>query len=241
MTLPTISHQVRASLARSIALSVIIVVGVIVGALAAGYRPVVLQTGSMGETAPPKSLIVAVPRSADDVIVGDILVMRRPGATPVTHRVIEIESSGPIRFAITQGDANEAPDAAPYTLEGEQLVSRWILPGWGGVIQSAFQPGIALGVVLLATIALAFQALRSIWTPPAASTTAEAPRPVSSHPVRSAAKPTNRVRRALAVVTVPLVGLMTAGVAWALFDSADSVTSNDFTTSACFDAQLGSV
>ncbi len=111
-----------------LALTVIVAVGVILAGLAVGYRPVVIQTGSMGETAPPRSLIIAAPVNAEAITTGDIVVMRRPGATPVTHRVIEIEAQGSKRFAITQGDANEAPDAAPYPLEGDQLVGRWIVP-----------------------------------------------------------------------------------------------------------------
>ena len=38
-----------------------------------------------------------------------------------------------------------------------------------------------------------------------------------------------------------MVGLMTVGVAWALFQSSEVVASNDFGTAACFDAQLASV
>ena len=151
----------------ALALTIIVCVSVVLGGLAAGYRPVVIQTGSMDPIAPPKSLIIAAPRDATEIDVGDIVVMRRPGATPVTHRVIEIEGTNTTRFAITQGDANEAPDAAPYPLEGEELVAKWIRPGWGGLIQSVFQPGIALAVLGLATLALALQALRSIWSAPA--------------------------------------------------------------------------
>ncbi|MGI9607701.1 MAG: signal peptidase I [Acidimicrobiales bacterium] len=223
-----------------LALAVIVAVAVVVGGIAAGYRPVVIQTGSMGETAPPKSLIIAVPREASEVVVGDIVVMRRPGATPVTHRVIEIERSDSHLFAITQGDANEAPDAAPYPLEGDELVSRWILPGWGGVIQTVFQRGIAMFVVIAATLVLAYQALHRIWSP-APPTVARTAPPAPEKD--SAAKPgRKRHKRRWAVATVtPFVGLLTAGVAWALFVSTDTVTSNDFATAACFDAQLGSV
>ena len=232
------SPRLRSQLVGGTALLVIMAVAVVIGALAAGYRPVVIQTGSMGDTAPPQSLIVAVPRQSEEIAVGDIVVMRRPGATPVTHRVIEIESSGATRFAITQGDANEAPDAAPYPLEGEQLVSRWILPGWGGVIETVFQPGIALAIVVLATVVVAFQALRSIWAPSRPQPTVEAERRATPS---SSPTPGPRRRRWAAASVIPFVGILTTGVAWALFVSTDAVTSNDFTTAACFDAQLGSV
>lgn len=236
-----------------LALLVIVLVSVVLGGLAAGYRPVIIQTGSMVPTAPPKSLIIASPRDASDIAVGDIIVMRRPGATPVTHRIIEIEGTATNRFAITQGDANEGPDAAPYPLDGEDLVARWIRPGWGGAIQSLFQPGIALGVMALAVLALVFQALRFIWRNPspmaleAASSAREIADTLSNDaattpaPVKPIQGKKRRSRKPLVVAIFPLTAMFTTGVAWALFVSTDTVASNDFTTAACFDAQLGSV
>ena len=117
----TLLHRIG----RIVGVAAILAAAIVVGALAAGYRPVVIQTGSMGDTAPPGSLVIAAPRSGAAIEVGDIVVMRRPGATPVTHRVIEIEPAANGSFAITQGDANEAPDAAPYPLgPTEELVAR---------------------------------------------------------------------------------------------------------------------
>ncbi|MCP3910258.1 MAG: signal peptidase I, partial [Actinomycetia bacterium] len=234
------AHRWRARLAGAFFTILIVAVGIVLAALAAGYRPVVIQTGSMGDTAPPGSLIVAVPRQVSSIGVDDILVMRRPGATPVTHRIIEIEQSGAVPFAITKGDANESPDAAPYPLDGEQLVARWIAPGWGGRLETVFQPGASLTLMAVATAAIAFHALRRIWiTPP--------PAPVAAEPVEPrAASPRGRRRqlprrRLLAFVAFPLVGLMSAGVAFAMFVSGESVAANDFTTAACFDPQLSSV
>lgn len=227
-----------------LAILVIAAVSVVLGGLAAGYRPVIIQTGSMVPTAPPKSLIIAAPRDASDIAVDDIVIMRRPGATPVTHRVIEIEGTETSRFAITQGDANEVPDASPYPLQGEELVAKWIRPGWGGVIQSAFQPGIALLVMGLAVLALAAQALRFIWTSPSLreAEARESVEEITATLGPAPAAPTKRrSRKPLIIAIFPLTGLLTTGVAWALFDSAENVASNDFGTAACFDAQLGSV
>ena len=222
-------------------LVVILAVSVVLGALAAGYRPVIIQTGSMTPTAPPDALVIAAPRAASEIDIGDIVVMRRPGATPVTHRVIEIEGTSSNRFAITQGDANEAPDAAPYPLDGEQLVARWIQPGWGGAIESIFQPGVALAAMALAVAVLVVQALRFIWRTPSpahvdAAAAASAIADVLPPPTKK-----RRSRKPLVLAFFPLTGMLTTGVAWALFVSADTVASNDFGTAACFDAQLSSV
>ena len=245
-------NRVRDRLIGGLALLVIMLVSVVLGGLAAGYRPVIIQTGSMVPTAPPKALIIASPRDASDIAVGDIVVMRRPGATPVTHRVIEIEGTDTNRFAITQGDANESPDAAPYPLEGEDLVARWIRPGWGGIIQSLFQPGVALAVMAVAVLALAAQALRFIWKSPSpiAVDTANSAKQIADTLAAEAANgrpPTKRKdgqrrsRKPLVLAIFPLTAVFTTGVAWALFVSTDTVASNDFATAACFDAQLGSV
>ncbi len=158
--------------ARALAASSVLLIaamGLVGGGLLAGYRPVVLQTGSMGATAPPGSLVVAGPRGAEAVAVGDIVVMRRPGATPVTHRVMEIESHDGARFAVTKGDANEALDAAPYPLDGEQLVARWIVPRVGFWMQRALQPTTVLVLMALAVAAVVVQGLRRIWRPRTAS------------------------------------------------------------------------
>lgn len=146
-----------------VALVMIVWVGATLAGLAAGYRPVVIQTGSMGDAAPPGSLVVAAPRSADTIQVGDILVMRRPGSAPVTHRVIEIRQESDTTFAITKGDANQAADPAPYALTDHELVARWVAPGAGSALHTLRDPRLLMatfGVLLLVVTVLA---LRRIW------------------------------------------------------------------------------
>ena len=222
---------------------------VVVTALAIGYRPVVILTGSMGDTAPPGSLIVAEPRPADTIDVGDIVVMRRPGEPLITHRVIEIETNGNSRFAITQGDANEAPDAAPYPLNGgDELVARWAHPRLGEWALTVFQPGPALAVVAVATVVIAVQALRRIWATPVAlpspqpSAAAAAANSGRGRIARAGRPKRERRRRRVAVLGVaPLATISGLGLAWALFTSADPVPNNVFGAADCFDPQLGSV
>ncbi len=220
----------------ALAAVVVVVVGLVLG-----YRPVVILTGSMGETAPPRSLIIAEPRDGDIVDVGDIVVMRRPEQPLITHRVIEVEANGDYRFAITQGDANEAPDAAPYPLRGEQLVARWIQPRLGHWALTVFQPGPALAVVALATLVIAVQALRWIWVRPTATKAKTQQGGQQRHGnSRPAAKPRRR-KRAMALAAAPLATVFGLGVAWAFFTASDPVPGNTFGTAECFDARLGSV
>ncbi len=218
-----------------LALAMILFTAVAVAAIVAGYRPVVLQTGSMGDYAPAGSLVIAQPRQAADVAVGDVVVMRRPGLANVTHRVIEIEQQGENRFAITKGDANEAIDPTPYPLQGEQLVARWALAGWGSRLQGIFQPTIVLFVVALAVVAVALSWLRRIWAPPPDRGGTGSVPPEPDRP-----RPSRRRRRAVALA-VPLLALTSGGIAWALFSNNELVASNDFSTVDCFDPQLSSV
>ena len=88
---------------------------VVVVALAAGYRPVVITSGSMGDAAPTGSVIIAAPTGS--VEIGDVLVMRRDGSATITHRVVEIERQAGARYAVTQGDANIDRDIEPYRLQ----------------------------------------------------------------------------------------------------------------------------
>ena len=215
---------------------------IVVTALVLGYRPVVILTGSMGDTAPPGSLIVAEPRPADTIDVGDIVVMRRPGEPLITHRVIEIETNGSSRFAITQGDANEAPDAAPYPLNGgDELVARWAHPRLGEWALTVFQPGPALAVVAVATVVIAFQALRRIWASPKPVRTPASAQGAGSAGRRPRRPRERRRRRAKVFAVAPLATISGLGLAWALFTSADPVPDNVFGTADCFDPQLGSV
>ncbi len=216
----------------ALALTMMLGTAIAVGAVLAGYRPVVLQTGSMGDYAPAGSLVIAQPRPAAEVAVGDVVVMRRPGVANVTHRVVEIEQQGDRRFAITKGDANEAIDPTPYPLQGEQLVSRWALPGWGVRLQQLFEPTVALFAVALAVVAVAANWLRRIWAPPRAETR---PAPAQAEHRRS------RRKQVLAMASVPLIAILTGGIAWALFSNNELVASNDFSTAGCFDPQLASV
>jgi len=233
----------------AVSLLIVVMVGVVIGGLAAGYRPVVILTGSMGDTAPPGSLLVAAPVDAEVIGPGEILVMRRQGAATVTHRVLEVEANGADRFAITQGDANEVPDATPYPLEGEQLVGRWVVPRAGRWIQTVFQPGLVLALVGLATMVLALTALRRIWatspSPAAATSTSDGDDPGSTAPVASAPSTSSerpkRRRPKLAVLVVPVVIAGSAGVAWALAAATEPVDANVFGTSDCFDPELASV
>lgn len=237
----TRSRLARAAHVATTTVSLLLIVGVgtVIGALAAGYRPIVIQTGSMAPGAPAGSLIVAAPRTAESVERGDVVVMRQVGKSTVTHRVVEVERNGSQRFAITRGDANDAPDPAPYVLDGEQLVARWTVPELGGRLRLMFSPGPAMALMSLAVCVIAVQLLRAIWRrPESAPVVARPDEPDDADQSRSIQR-SRRRRRALAVA--PITFATTVGVSFALFTNTADVSANAFSTAECFDPQLRSV
>ncbi|MGI9600442.1 MAG: DUF2341 domain-containing protein [Acidimicrobiales bacterium] len=174
--------------------------------------------------------MIAAPADADSIADGDVLVMPRQGLDTLTHRVIKVEGDGAdALYAITKGDANEAPDATPYPLDDSQLVARWILPGWGGRLEAATSSVVVLVATGLLVLLVLVGLLKRIWVG----------NTITANGVELQAR--RRPTRVMAAVALPLVGLMTAGVAWALFTTNDAVAGNDFSTSSCFDPELGSV
>ncbi len=148
----------------TIVLAAVAAAGGLAWAVLAGYRPVVLSTGSMAPTAPAGSVLFARSTAPERIAVGDIVVMRR-GGTLVSHRVIErIDEQGTV-LVRTQGDANVTPDATPYRVSGDHLVARWIVPGLG-------RPLTAMGdhrtAWLLALLAVVGGGALLLWSAPAA-------------------------------------------------------------------------
>ncbi len=89
----------------------------LVGALALAWlghwKLDVIQTGSMGDVVPRKSIAVVAPVDPHAVAVGDVVEFRLRGFGPTRvtlHRIVRrIDKDGTVYFA-TQGDANGSPD-----------------------------------------------------------------------------------------------------------------------------------
>ncbi|MFT2693320.1 S26 family signal peptidase [Clavibacter zhangzhiyongii] len=96
---------------------------------ASGGRWFVVQTPSMGTTAPVGTLLLTTPVLVEDVQPGDV-VSFHPSTTPdetYTHRVIAVDADG----LTTQGDINGAVD--PWKTDQHHLIGQatTILPGFG--------------------------------------------------------------------------------------------------------------
>lgn len=230
-------RRLGAGVVAAVAVALIVAtIGLGVG-LAQGYRPVVLTSGSMTPTAPTGSLVVAAPTESVDV--GDILVMPDASRATVTHRVVEIETnSDGWLYAVTKGDANQEVDAAPYRLEGEQLVGRWILPGVGGLLLWLGNPLVGLVVIGTAVLVLTMTAISYIWRSgdePGES----APR--SGQPSSAGAAVLVQRKGRLGVASVLAILFGATGLAWSMYLGAESVPGNAFSLSDCFDARVKGV
>lgn len=124
-----------------------------------GVRGFIVETPSMGQTAPVGSLILTAPAQANQVKVGDIISFK-PDQTPnevYTHRVVKIDFRG----IHTQGDINGAAD--PWSLHQNNLLGKVgiILPVMGWVIKALPILAMGFGVVWIGTMYIPAKAVRS--------------------------------------------------------------------------------
>ncbi|WP_258070148.1 S26 family signal peptidase [Clavibacter michiganensis] len=115
---------------------------------ASGGRWFVVQTPSMGTTAPVGTLLLTTPVLLEDVQVGDV-VSFHPSTTPdetYTHRVIAVDADG----LTTQGDINGAVD--PWKTDQTHLIGEatTILPGLGWLAKGLplFLAGLVIVMIL---------------------------------------------------------------------------------------------
>lgn len=137
MNAPTRSPARRATLIAAGLAGVLIavVIAILAASWSTGWRWFVVESPSMGRTAPVGTLVVTTPVSASAVHVGDVITFHPPTSPDetYTHRVRDITPAGKL---ITRGDINGATD--PWQLSGHDLVGKVaaILPGWGWLIRS---------------------------------------------------------------------------------------------------------
>lgn len=90
---------------------------VVVLPIAVGGSAYTVLTGSMAPKLPPGTFLIVQPTPASEVRVGDVITYQLASGRPevVTHRVVEriLDPRTAEVLFITQGDANNTPDAQP--------------------------------------------------------------------------------------------------------------------------------
>jgi signal peptidase len=134
-----------------------------------GYETLTVRSASMTGTADVGSMVVARPIAAEDVRVGQIILIRRERAgqvlPPVLHRVIErhVDASGQIMIQ-TKGDANAAQDPEPLALRGTTVTPVLIVPHLGVAVAALQTPAGWFGLVILPIVLALSVALGRMWT-----------------------------------------------------------------------------
>ena len=134
-----------------------------------GYGTVAINGGSMEESIPAGSLIIARWVPDEQVRVGQVIVAKEPGRAAIAHRVVSLQEDGGNVLVQTKGDANHTPDPEPYVLPQRVLTPEYVIPYLGYLVLFVKTP---LGLTFLVTLpatALCLYLLRRIWSggPPA--------------------------------------------------------------------------
>jgi len=108
-----------------------VIVGVVVVPWLAGWHSYLVESGSMGRTAPTGSLVAMRPITGSTVEVGDVILLHRGNGTPVLHRVIERKVDNGRLMVRTKGDANAKPDPQLYPVPKSVLTPAVIVPRVG--------------------------------------------------------------------------------------------------------------
>jgi signal peptidase I len=127
-----------------VGLFLVLVIGGGATCAALGWSLRVVESPSMGRTAPVGTLVLSQRVDSGALRVGDVITYRPPGeGVTYTHRIVSAVPGG---FR-TRGDINGAPDA--WTVTPPMIVGRAaaLLPGLGTVLRLA--PWIAIGMVLV--------------------------------------------------------------------------------------------
>ncbi len=126
-----------------------------------GLQMLIFQTGSMAPTMPTGTAAIAQPIKAEQISVGDVVMVERQGKLPVTHRVMEVSPDPAVEggvILVLKGDDNEVNDPSPYHVtEAVRVV--FPIPGLGTVIEVARTP-VFLG---LTTMLVAGLVLWAFW------------------------------------------------------------------------------
>ena len=107
-----------------------------------GYYCAIIGSGSMQPALSVNDMIIV--KSDTDYQRGDIITFVSTHGNLITHRVIDVLNHG----YITQGDANNTPDAEVFSQRflGKVVL---VLPGVGGIVQGILSPA---GIILLVSI-----------------------------------------------------------------------------------------
>lgn len=131
----------------------VVCVVLVILAYTANITLIMFRTGSMSPSIPAGAVAVVQRVPAADLEVGDVVTVDRDGQLPVTHRITSIApgSTEAERIITMRGDANQADDPFPYTVETARIVL-FSIPGIATVIVSFGNPYVLGGITVAAAV-----------------------------------------------------------------------------------------
>ena len=167
MTRPLARRLRSAALTIGAVLGVVCALSVAAG-LVRGIRPLVVQTGSMSPTIDAGALAWGRHVTADDLAVGDVVMVPKGDGDRVTHRIVAIEKTNTGTFVQLKGDANKAVDAQLYPV-GDDTYRVFADVPYGGRVVAWLSGPIGLfllGMYAMSLLFIAFRPRRDDGTPP---------------------------------------------------------------------------
>ncbi|HEX9890834.1 MAG TPA: signal peptidase I [Actinomycetota bacterium] len=133
--------------------------------LTAGFRPLVVRSGSMEPAIHTGDVVLSRVTSPQEIEVGDVVTFRDPTRDDalITHRVIGMEREGGSFAFVTRGDANTGIERWNVAAGGTVGRVSLRIPRLGYVASWLGIPAVRLSVLLLAAALLTFDLLRRIW------------------------------------------------------------------------------
>lgn len=150
-----------------------------------GWRADVVLSGSMAPRLRPGDVVVSRPATADEVAVGQIVLVDdpdRPGAT-LLHRMVARSADGSLT---TRGDANADPDSTPVPPAAVRGLPRLTVPFVG--LPAAWWQGGNLRALALTALASLLVAVAAAHGPTARTAPSASRRALPSSPGRSYAQ-----------------------------------------------------
>lgn len=128
-----------------------------------GWQIDKVMSGSMDPAVKVGGAVVSQKVDPETIETGDIITYYSPThGRLTTHRVVEIESQGPLRFQ-TKGDANEDPD--PYVVGADRVAGkvRFHIPYIGYPAQFAKTPLGFFTMIAIPGLIIIVLEMRGVW------------------------------------------------------------------------------
>ena len=134
-------------------------------ALVAGYRPLIVRSGSMEPAVHVGDLVFTKRIRPTSAGLGDIVTFHDPtrGRELITHRVVRRTVQGDRLLFVTRGDANTGVERWSVAANGTIGELQFRLPRLGYAVSEFAIPAVRFAFVSLASLLLGLIILRRIW------------------------------------------------------------------------------